>query len=266
MFEDAHQAGDIDKAYIFGKRASVFCGELLPTHPYYKSSRENLKILRNQNLSNLQNVATTLEIIVDIMDEQEIEREEEEKRKQLEKEEEEKRKQIALENAAREQILMRQRKLENVKKSANKNILSKDQLQLQVEEKLRLLALNKPSTDSSPEFEEKKSKRRSKPPVEQTQERELDLSDQPITTDNNDWPNIPVIPVPSDEPIDESVNIDASSPWARSPSSISPTPPSYDAAINTRVRNESEVSSSGKFNLRNHGYNFYEVLFDIDGI
>ena len=154
MFEESHLEGDIDKAYIFGKRVSTFCITILPTHPYYLSSKPELKQMRTQSITDLQNVAMTLELIVDIMDEQEIERIEMEKKAQIEKE-----------KAARELMLSRTKKLEESRgKSQRMNGLSQETIQMQAVQKLLLLArkdkpspsqpikpkLSKPSNPSNP--------------------------------------------------------------------------------------------------------------------
>lgn len=83
-FNQAHTSNDLDNAYIFGLRFAKFCTEVLPTHDYYNSkfASQELKALKRQNQKDLTYVIETLEHVVELMDFEELERKEIERREQ----------------------------------------------------------------------------------------------------------------------------------------------------------------------------------------
>lgn len=83
-FKDAVAANDLDNAYVFGIRFAKFSTEGLPTHDYYNSklASKELKALKKQNQTDLMYVIETLEHIVEMMDFEELEKKEIQRREQ----------------------------------------------------------------------------------------------------------------------------------------------------------------------------------------
>lgn len=153
-FEEANDKSDLDNAYLMGKRFYRFCAEVLPSHDYYGSSRSDLKKMQRKNLTDLAEIADKLELIVELMDLQEIERVENETRLKLEKKEQEKRQKLAKAKSERNMILQRHNNF-NTHQSSSKS--SRDlgtTASMSIEEKLSLLSrvpkdANKASTTTN---------------------------------------------------------------------------------------------------------------------
>ena len=93
QFKQLLKEGDLDGAYIIGRRFALFSTISLPGHDYYSSPDPDLIKLRLKNQKDAQWVTTGVERIVQVMDKQEIQKQNEELeriRKQKEKEEREK--------------------------------------------------------------------------------------------------------------------------------------------------------------------------------
>lgn len=73
-FRMAVEQKKLDSAYVLGKRYAKFCTSSLPTHNYYLSSQPDLKRLRIENHRDLSKVATLLEQVVQMMDQEELTR------------------------------------------------------------------------------------------------------------------------------------------------------------------------------------------------
>jgi len=232
---------------------STFCGELLPTHPYYKSSRSDLKLLRTENITNLNNVVSTLELIVELMDEEELKREEEEKQRKLE-----------MEKAARENLLLRTQNLKVHHTSGKKN-LSKEELQLTAEEKLRLLMRGRgPKADEAIVKKEEDPKPKPEPvsvPSNVDESKTLE-EDTPISSLENSLSNISVLPAPIPVPPPNESRNSKPSPWdpvvepSQETSQVAaPTPPSYDFAVNLNQSQQDLPSKGSSIPSTNPMYN-----------
>eukprot|EP00984_Skeletonema_dohrnii_P012837 scaffold5239_cov186-Skeletonema_dohrnii-CCMP3373.AAC.3 len=93
QFKQLLKEGDLDGAYIIGRRFALFSTISLPGHDYYASPDPDLIKLRLKNQKDAQWVTTGVERIVQVMDNQEIQKQNAELeriRKQKEKEEKEK--------------------------------------------------------------------------------------------------------------------------------------------------------------------------------
>ena len=93
QFKQLLKEGDLDGAYIIGRRFALFSTISLPGHDYYASPDPELIKLRLKNQKDAQWVTTGVERIVQVMDKQEIQKQKAELeriRKQKEKEEREK--------------------------------------------------------------------------------------------------------------------------------------------------------------------------------
>eukprot|EP00985_Skeletonema_marinoi_P015320 scaffold7890_cov87-Skeletonema_marinoi.AAC.1 len=93
QFKQLLKEGDLDGAYIIGRRFALFSTISLPGHDYYASPDPELIKLRLKNQKDAQWVTTGVERIVQVMDKQEIQKQNAELeriRKQKEKEEKEK--------------------------------------------------------------------------------------------------------------------------------------------------------------------------------
>ncbi|KAL7434416.1 hypothetical protein ACHAXM_004055 [Skeletonema potamos] len=93
QFKELLKNGDLDGAYIIGRRFALFSTVSLPGHDYYTSPNPDLVKLRLKNQKDAQWVTTGIERIVQVMDKQEIDKQNAELeriRKQKEEEEREK--------------------------------------------------------------------------------------------------------------------------------------------------------------------------------
>lgn len=93
QFKHLLKEGDLDGAYIIGRRFALFSTVSLPGHDYYTSPDPDLIKLRLKNQKDAQWVTTGVERIVRVMDKQEIQKQEaelERMRKQKEEQEREK--------------------------------------------------------------------------------------------------------------------------------------------------------------------------------
>ena len=93
QFKQLLKKGDLDGAYIIGRRFALFSTVSLPGHDYYTSPNPHLIQLRLKNQKDAQWVTTGIERIVQVMDKQEIEKQNaalERIRKEEEEEEREK--------------------------------------------------------------------------------------------------------------------------------------------------------------------------------
>lgn len=93
QFKNLLKEGDLDGAYIIGRRFALFSTVSLPSHDYYKSRDPDLIKLRLKNQKDAQWVTSGVERIVQVMDKQEIQKQEaelEKIRKQKEEQEREK--------------------------------------------------------------------------------------------------------------------------------------------------------------------------------
>lgn len=75
-FKSHLAAGELDDAYIIGRRFALFSTVSLPGHDYYTSPKPNLVQLRVKNQKDAQWVTRGLERIVEVMDKQEMDRRE----------------------------------------------------------------------------------------------------------------------------------------------------------------------------------------------
>jgi hypothetical protein len=107
--------GDLDSAYIIGRRFALFSAISLPGHDYYLSPNPELIKLRRKNLRDAEWVTKGLERIVKVMDRQEIEkqnaeldririRKEDEEREQRRHKEEEERKKMEWEQKMKQRL------------------------------------------------------------------------------------------------------------------------------------------------------------------
>eukprot|EP00586_Coscinodiscus_wailesii_P017116 CAMPEP_0172519182 /NCGR_PEP_ID=MMETSP1066-20121228/291261_1 /TAXON_ID=671091 /ORGANISM="Coscinodiscus wailesii, Strain CCMP2513" /LENGTH=104 /DNA_ID=CAMNT_0013301717 /DNA_START=261 /DNA_END=575 /DNA_ORIENTATION=- len=71
-FQESFEKGDLDGAYVFGKRFARFSTECLPTHDSYKSSDAYFKRLRRKNVDDVRAVLDGLEYITSLMDMEEM--------------------------------------------------------------------------------------------------------------------------------------------------------------------------------------------------
>merc|ERR1712008_32020 len=72
-FRLCYEKGDLDNAYVFGKRFARFATESLPTHDEYMlSSRQSVKRIRRKNIDDLSDVIECLEYITSLMDMEEM--------------------------------------------------------------------------------------------------------------------------------------------------------------------------------------------------
>jgi len=67
-----HESVALDDAYVYGKRYCLFCLDGIPTHNYY--SAQKYRAQRNQHQKQVQQVIQQLELVVQYMDQQEIEK------------------------------------------------------------------------------------------------------------------------------------------------------------------------------------------------
>ncbi len=101
----AHLAnGDLDDAYIIGRRFAVFSTVSLPGHDYYTSPKANLVQLRLKNQKDAQWVTRGLERIVEVMDKQEIDRREVEMGMLMKEKKKDDAKQIEWEKSMRQRL------------------------------------------------------------------------------------------------------------------------------------------------------------------
>ena len=97
--------GDLDAAYIIGRRFALFSTVSLPGHDYYTSPNANLIQLRLKNQKDAQWVTTGLERIVKIMDKQEIEKQAAELERIRKQKEEEERAHIEWEQKMKQRLM-----------------------------------------------------------------------------------------------------------------------------------------------------------------
>ena len=101
----AHLAnGELDDAYIIGRRFALFSTVSLPGHDYYTSPKASLVQMRIKNQKDAQWVTRGLERIVEVMDKQEIDRREAEAAILTKQKEKDDRQQIQWENSIRQRL------------------------------------------------------------------------------------------------------------------------------------------------------------------
>jgi hypothetical protein len=101
----AHLAnGELDDAYIMGRRFAVFSTVSLPGHDYYTSPKANLVQLRLKNQKDAQWVTRGLERIVEVMDKQEIDRREVEMGVLMKQKEKDDKEQVEWEKSMRQRL------------------------------------------------------------------------------------------------------------------------------------------------------------------
>jgi hypothetical protein len=76
LFEVNLSEHKLDNAYIYGRRFAKFSAVALPQHDYYKAPKPELKLLKRKNKKDLSNVIDSLEKVVQLMDLEELEKEE----------------------------------------------------------------------------------------------------------------------------------------------------------------------------------------------
>ncbi|KAL3805146.1 hypothetical protein HJC23_003374 [Cyclotella cryptica] len=103
QFKKHLEVGELDDAYIIGRRFALFSTASLPNHHYYTSP--NHAQLRIKNQRDAEWVTRGLERIVQVMDRQELQRQREEEDKRRQREEEERRKALEWQKKTRERLL-----------------------------------------------------------------------------------------------------------------------------------------------------------------
>ncbi len=110
-FYTAVDSNKLDEAYIYGLRFAQFSAKVLPTHGYYKVKQKNYMQLRKDNQNDLKKVIDALEQVVNLMDLEELEKQEtrrrEEEAMRLIKEREEQMRKEEDERAATQALLDR---------------------------------------------------------------------------------------------------------------------------------------------------------------
>ena len=96
--------GDLDAAYIIGRRFALFSTVSLPGHDYYTSPNADLVRLRLKNQKDAQWVTTGIERIVKVMDKQEREKEAAELERIRKQKEEEERAQLEWEQRMKQRL------------------------------------------------------------------------------------------------------------------------------------------------------------------
>ena len=96
--------GDLDAAYIIGRRFALFSTVSLPGHDYYTSPNPDLVRLRLKNQKDAQWVTTGIERIVKVMDKQEREKEAAELERIRKQKEEEERAQLEWEQKMKQRL------------------------------------------------------------------------------------------------------------------------------------------------------------------
>jgi hypothetical protein len=101
----AHLAkGELDDAYVIGRRFALFSTVSLPNHDYFNSPKAGFVQLRNKNQKDAEWVTRGLERIVEVMDKEEIEKEFAEAERLLKQKEEEERQQLEWENSVKKRL------------------------------------------------------------------------------------------------------------------------------------------------------------------
>ncbi|KAL7472772.1 hypothetical protein ACHAXS_013159 [Conticribra weissflogii] len=105
QFKTLLKDGKLDDAYIIGRRFALFSTVSLPKHDYYSSSNPLLARLRIKNQKDAQWVTRGVERIVEVMDKEELQKQEEKKERMKKKKEEEERQRLEWERKFRERLL-----------------------------------------------------------------------------------------------------------------------------------------------------------------
>ncbi len=82
LFESNFSDHKLNEAYIYGIRYAKFCTDALPQHDYYKAPKRELTLLRQQNRRDLKEVIDALEEVVQLMDLEELEKAEIQRREE----------------------------------------------------------------------------------------------------------------------------------------------------------------------------------------
>lgn len=81
-FYTAVNKNNLDEAYIFGLRFAQFSTKVLPTHDYYKVEQKEYVKLRKDNQNDLEKLIGALENVVNLMDLEELEKQETKRREE----------------------------------------------------------------------------------------------------------------------------------------------------------------------------------------
>ena len=103
-FKNLLKNGDLDGAYIIGRRFALFSTVSLPGHDYYTSPNQQLTQLRLKNQKDAQWVTTGIERIVRVMDQQERDKQNAELERLRKQKEEEIRKQMEWEQKMKQRL------------------------------------------------------------------------------------------------------------------------------------------------------------------
>ncbi|KAL7518735.1 hypothetical protein ACHAWX_003545 [Stephanocyclus meneghinianus] len=103
QFKKHLEAGELDDAYVIGRRFALFSTASLPKHHYYTSPNHTLLRLKNQKDADW--VTRGLERIVQVMDRQELQKQKEEQDRRRQREEEERHKALEWQKKTRERLL-----------------------------------------------------------------------------------------------------------------------------------------------------------------
>lgn len=103
QFKKHLDAGELDDAYIIGRRFALFSTVSLPKHHYYTSP--NHASLRLKNQKDAAWVTTGIERIVQVMDKQELQKQQQEEERIWKEKEEEQRKQAEWQTKTRQRLL-----------------------------------------------------------------------------------------------------------------------------------------------------------------